>query len=45
MEVRTIMDASKRFTVAEIESQEEHIELINGEKIIEDKPAVNIMLL
>ena len=37
MEVRTIMDASKRFTVAVIESQEEHIELINGEKIIEDK--------
>ncbi len=31
------MDTSKRFTVSEIESSEEHIELFNGEKVIENK--------
>ena len=37
MEVRGTMDTSKRFTVTDIEGREEHIELINGEMIIEDK--------
>ena len=31
------MDASKKYTVADIDNVEKHIELVNGEMIIEDK--------
>ncbi len=31
------METTQRFTVSDIETSEEHIELINGEKIIENK--------
>ena len=31
------MDTSKKYVVSEIEKSEEHIELFNGEKVIENK--------